>query len=105
MNNQNVHPIHILYSVIALTVVVWSVLYYQVRNAEPTMVQNIDTSDSRSSISKEERARVMAEMNATDSPPLSQAERAKIKKEMEKPENSPTISAEERARVQQELNK
>ncbi|MES3031387.1 MAG: hypothetical protein V4697_03165 [Patescibacteria group bacterium] len=104
-NNQEHRPIHILYGVIALAVVVWSVLYYQVKNAPPPVVQEDTSPPVQSGLSAEERARVMAETeSATNTPQLSSAERAKIDTEIKKESGSQGLSPEERARVEQELS-
>lgn len=105
VNNQKVHPIHILYSVIALTVVVWSVLYYQVKNAPPILVEEDISPPTEKAISSEERARVMAEItNASNTPKLSNTERSKTIAEAKKESNTPSLSAEERMKIEQELS-
>lgn len=105
MNNQNVHPIHILYSVIALAIVIWSVLYYQVKNTPvpPVVENNVQQTDSLG-LTPEKREMLKSEMNdPANSPQISADTRQKMMAQMAKDQNTPQLSAEERERILKEL--
>lgn len=100
MKKNHFHPLRLLYSAIALSVVVWSVLYYQIQKVQPITEEAPPTKSNV--LSEAERAKVVAEINTATAkiPPLTNEQRNKILADINtKTKNIQPLSEEERIRI------
>ncbi len=100
MKKNHFHPLRLLYSAVALSVVVWSVLYYQIQQVQP-IAQEAPPSKN-TILSEAERARIVVELNTASAkiPTITDDQRKKILADINtKTKNIQPLSEEERIRI------
>jgi hypothetical protein len=101
------HPIHILYGAIALAIVVWSVLYYQVKNApQPiTVVEDINPPPSQQGLTEAEKISLQAALDQKFPPKeLTDSERKALEDGINKSSKPTPLTEEEKRALEENLN-